>query len=210
MRVTEAWKAALLGILLLGGPTPAQADWTYSVTGLPTSVTRGSTTVSFSPAEHFSWLSDGFQLLALVRTVVPVAAGPATFDTPLSATITLTDGSGTATAAFTGSLSGTTDTPGSVLAITFTGPLQQSGTLDGHPYTISITPYSVLPQMIEQPLGGPITDAIDGRITATIDHGVAIDSLPEPSSLCLACLACLGLVCSRGFPRRRVDFQRVD
>ena len=89
--------------------------------------------------------------------------------------MTISDGVNQATSTFTGLLRGTPDVSPYVLAI-FTSPTQQSGVLDGHPYTIRINAYNPIPVYILQ---YPSYDLFPGYIRGSIDVSASTNQAPE-------------------------------
>ncbi len=202
MKFKDVCKVALLGGVLWASTSSAKADWMYSVSGLPTSINNGN-----SNFRLYAYQDNPLTLNPSALTVFAVASiyvgyppAPAAFNYPLTAAVTINDGVNQATATFTGLLRSTPEllrSPPDVspyfLPAIFTSPTQQSGVIDGHPYTIRINAYNPIPVYILTNPGHPIDEIESGLITGSIDVSASTNQAPEPSSFVLGCLASLGL-----------------
>jgi hypothetical protein len=160
-------------------------DWSYSWSRSPDQVYADGSTTSYIALTSESEVPAGgnTDVVAANLSVFSDApdSTPATFTSkPYTLTLTITDGDSTAVGslAFTGAFNGQVTSDSSNVSITFTGQITQSLTLGQHLYTVTMDAYA--------PPGPPGSTNV-GSIGA---HAiVAVQTLPEPSSILLAVLA---------------------
>lgn len=162
--------------------SPARADfmnWSYSTSAVPpgfavTGANNGSGAVQLTP---FSKASGGEFIPVLAYATS--ATVPVTFDSQKSTytlNMTITDNTtkDSGSLSFTGSIGGGLTPTSSTLTNTFS-VAQKSLTLDGHVYTVTLSP--------SDPLLNPLTP--QKNIMAAVRVSDAVASAPEPASLLL-------------------------
>ncbi|HBI42922.1 MAG TPA: hypothetical protein DDY78_08705 [Planctomycetales bacterium] len=181
--------AVLFGIALFClSANAARADhiqWSYSWSRSPDQVYADGSTTSYVALTSESEVGAGgnTDVVAANLSVFSDApdAAPANFtDKPYTLTLTVTDGDSNVAGslAFTGEFNGQVSSQSSNVSIFFTGQNTQSLTLGQHLYTVTIDAYA--------PPGPPGSTNV-GSIGA---HAVvAVQTLPEPSSIFLAAMA---------------------
>jgi PEP-CTERM motif len=181
--------AVLFGIALFClSANAARADhiaWAYSWSRSPEKVFADGSTTSYVAltSEAEVQAGDNTDVVAANLSVFSDApdSAPAKFtDKPYTLTLTITDGDSAAAGslAFTGEFNGRVTSHSSNVSIFFTGQNTQSLTLGQHLYTVTMDAYA--------PPGPPGSSNV-GSIGA---HAiVAVQTLPEPSTLFLAALA---------------------
>jgi hypothetical protein len=184
--------AVLFGIALFClSATAARADhiqWSYSWSRSPEQVFADGSTTSYVALTSESEVPAGgnTDVVAANLSVFSDApdTAPAKFtDKPYTLTLTITDGDSNASnsLAFTGEFNGQVTSDSSNVSISFTGQNTQSLTLGQHLYTVTMDAYA--------PPGPPGSTNV-GSIGA---HAiVAVQTLPEPSSILLAAMALPG------------------
>jgi hypothetical protein len=181
--------AVLFGIALfcLSAAT-ARADhiqWLYSWSRSPDQVYADGSTTSYVALTGESEVPAGGNTDVVAANLSVFsdapALAPATFtNKPYTLTLTLTDGdtSAVGSLAFTGEFNGQVTSNSSNVSISFTGQNTQSLTLGQHLYTVTMDAYA--------PPGPPGSTNV-GSIGAHAT--VAVETLPEPSSIFLAAMA---------------------
>jgi hypothetical protein len=182
-------QAVLFGIALFClGASEARADhidWLYSWSRSPDKVYADGSTTSYVALTSENTVPAGgnTDVVAANLSVFSDApdTAPATFTyKPYTLTLTLTDGDSSAVGSlvFTGNFNGQVTSDTSNVSITFTGQITQSLTLGEHLYTVTMDAYA--------PPGPPGSTNV-GSIGAHAT--VAVQTLPEPSSIFLAAMA---------------------
>ncbi|HTU19538.1 MAG TPA: hypothetical protein VMG10_15870 [Gemmataceae bacterium] len=183
--------ALLAAWLSVGQARADYMNWSFSSNAVPpgfsaTGANNAGGTVQLTPYTNVAG-SSAITALAYQTS----ATGPATFNaanTAYTLSLTITDNtthdSGTLT--FSGSISGSLSPTTSSLVNTFADP-QQSLTLDGHTYTVTLPP--------TVPLAAPTSP--QQNITAQVSvSGAGVQGVPEPTSVVLGslgiCLTALG------------------
>jgi len=205
---------ALSGLILTaaGQVRADYLNWTYTTSSNVSGVSvnslspNGGATVSLT---SFTNPQPGGTLIP-VEAYVTSASAPANFGpttnqpSTFSLALKITDGNGASgTLNFTGSLAGELTPTSSSVVASFTPTTSNSIIFDGHTYTATIFPQTLVP-----PNDGPMQHYIMASIAVTnasgsggtpppTGGGGGVNSTPEPTSLLLSSLgfSCLGFRC---------------
>jgi hypothetical protein len=197
MNVSPVASGGLAVALLLGAALPAKADpipWVFAWSRSPADVKAdapgtGHIELTAEGPTHAAGDSDIVATNLYTHSTATAARKDLFTAKPYTLTLSLTDvaSGATGTMVFTGKLDGWVTARGSHLRNTFTGATTQELTLGGHPYTLTIGPYTP----------PSVPDARNaGSIGAQVSVGgdVTVQQLPEPGTLVLTGLGAALLV----------------